>query len=200
MLLVVLHYFHLIWLFCTVLFLFHMELRLHTLGMSQGLISGFSGFWKDEVGEEFAQEWNIKSALGCSAGVFQIHNRSEVPVGFSDGFSTFHGIHWIHAQDNLRFWACWQEDLKSRHDAGQEPHLSSNSAAQILFRWFMTISYQLLLFEAPAALRKSETAAPDAISSAAKLRKEAEMRTLAHWTGYWKDVARKGKMKHNISR
>lgn len=61
----------------------------------------------------------------------------------------------------------------------------------------MTISYQFLLFEAPAALRKSETAAPDAISSAAKLRKEAEMSSLAHWR---KDVARKGKMKHNISR
>jgi len=27
-------------------------------------VTRFSGFWKDEVGEEFAQEWNIKSALG----------------------------------------------------------------------------------------------------------------------------------------
>ena len=56
-------------------------------------ISGFSGFWKDDVGEEFAQEWNIKIALGCSAGVFQIQNRTAAPVGFSDGFSTSHDIH-----------------------------------------------------------------------------------------------------------
>ena len=50
-------------------------------------------------------------------------------------------------QDNLRFWACWQEDLKNGHDAGQEPHLSSNSAAQILFRWFMTCLKHLQLCE-----------------------------------------------------
>ena len=62
-----------------------------------------------------------------------------------------------------------------------------------------TSCYWLLLFEAPEAPRTSETA-QEAISSTAQLRKKAEMRSLAHWTGYRKDVARREEMKHNNSR
>lgn len=29
--------------------------------------SGMAGYWKNGIGEEFDQEWNIKTAMGCSA-------------------------------------------------------------------------------------------------------------------------------------